>query len=542
MRQLFVSNFKYLFLVLFASTMIYCKSDVATDLPEEKEDVAVKKLNEEDILKLKAKGFVLYSDLGAKGNGKNDDLEAIVATHKIANEHDLEVKADEGANYYLGGRNLTAEIKTNTDFNTATFTIDDTEVYDLKSNIFLVKSTLQPFTPEAITSLKKNQSKINISLPTACLITVVDGNVKQYIRKGANQNSGNSKTDIFHVDKDGNVDMKAPVIWDFDQITSISAIPIDEKTLTIKGGKFVTIANRAASKYTYYNRGLKIKRSNVVVDGLEHHITGEGSNGAPYSGFITTNDCINVTIQNCILTGHKTYKTIGSAGTSVSMGTYDISFSRSLNISLINCSQTNDINDRTYWGIMASNYCKNIVLDNCSFSRFDAHKGVANVIIQNSTLGHTGINVIGSGKCIIENTTVLAKKFLNLRSDYGSTWEGELIIRDCVFVPDNGNQIAPVLITGANSGNHDFGYTCYMPQKITFENFRIKDSNHPENYDGAAIFANFNKNMKDDSYVEEFPYVISNEVILKNVTSESGKDLRISDNTFMFKNVIVTTE
>jgi hypothetical protein len=45
--------------------------------------------------------------------------------------------------------------------------------------------------------------------------------------------------------------------------------------------------------------------------------------------------------------------------------------------------------------------------------------------------------------------------------------------------------------------------------------------------------------MTDESYVEEFPYIITKEVILKNVTTASGKDLRVSDNAFMFKDVKV---
>ncbi|MEN8211557.1 MAG: hypothetical protein ABFR31_07545, partial [Thermodesulfobacteriota bacterium] len=86
------------------------------------------------------------------------------------------------------------------------------------------------------------------------------------------------------------------------------------------------------------------------------------------------------------------------------------------------------------------------------------------------------------------------------------------------------------------------GYTCYMPERITIVNLHIDDSNHPEDYQGPAIFANFNPKMTDDSYVEEFPYVITREIILKNVTTASGKALRISDNPFMFKDVKIKTD
>jgi hypothetical protein len=341
------------------------------------------------------------------------------------------------------------------------------------------------------------------------------------------------------VDENGNVDMDAPIIWDFDHITEITALPMDEATLTISGGRFTTIANKAESKYTYYSRNIAIRRSNVVVNGLEHRITGEGEQGAPYGGFLNISDCSYVTVKNTILTGHKTYRTIGSAGKPVSMGSYDILVNRALNVSFVNCRQTNDINDRTYWGILGSNYSKNLLYDNCTFSRFDAHMGVANATIRNSTLGHMGINAIGTGILIVENSTIRGRTLVNLRQDYGSTWQGEFLIRNCVFVPSGGQPVSASLIGGSYSGQHDFGYTCYMPERITIENLHIDDSNHPEDYQGPSIFADFNPEMTNDSYHEEFPYVQTREVILRNVTTSSHKDLRLSDNLFMFRDVKV---
>ncbi|MEZ5105806.1 MAG: hypothetical protein R2757_15000 [Draconibacterium sp.] len=495
-----------------------------------------------DTQKFIKRGMVHYGDFGAKGDGKTDDVNAIAAAHAFANQNNLLVKADKKATYFISGKERTVVIQTDTDFGTANFIIDDTDVENRSAPVFLVSSNLQPFKPEGITTLKRNQEKINISFPGTCLITVTDSNVKRYIRFGPNQNNGSSQTDIFIVDKNGTVDMNAPIIWDFDQITDISALPIDEKLLTITGGHFTTIANKAESKYTYYSRCISIKRSNVVVDKLEHKITGEGDHGAPYGGFINVSECAYVTVKNSILTGHKTYRTIGSAGVPVSMGTYDISLNRALNVSFVNCRQTNDINDNTYWGIMGSNYCKNLLFDNCVFSRFDAHMGVANATVRNSVMGHMSINAIGSGVFIVENTTVRGRSFINLRSDYGSTWQGEFIIRDCVFVPSNGKQASASLIGGSNSGQHDFGYTCYMPERITIENLRIDDSNHPEDYQGPAIFGNFNSDFTSDSYVEKYPYIKTKEVVLKNVTTASGKELRISDNPYMFENVKIVND
>jgi hypothetical protein len=532
---------KYKPLFLFLFSIVFGMAQAQDKSPDENGELHVK-VSPNDVLKFKANGLVRYSDFGARGDGKTDDIGAIAAAHAFANQHGLLVKSDEDATYYIGGKNRTAVIQTGTDFGTAAFIIDDTDVQDRNAPIFLVSSSLQPFKPEGISSLQRNQKKIDISLSGTCIVTVTNSQLKRYIRFGPNQNNGSPQTDIFIADKDGNVDMDAPIIWDFDQITDINALPIDETLLTITGGRFTTIANKAESKYTYYNRGIAIRRSNVVVDGLEHRVTGEGDHGAPYGGFINVGECAYVTVKNTILTGHKTYRTIGSAGVPVSMGTYDISLNRALNVSFVNCSQTNDINDNTYWGIMGSNYCKNLVYDNCVFSRFDAHMGVANATVRNSTMGHMGINAIGSGVFTVENTTVRGRTFINLRSDYGSTWQGEFIIRNCVFVPSDGRSTTASLIGGSYSGQHDFGYTCYMPEQITIDSLYINDSNHPEGYQGPAIFSNFNLDFTDGSYVEKYPYVKTKKVILNNVTTASGKILRLSDNPFMFKDVEVITD
>lgn len=484
---------------------------------------------------------VRYRDFGARGDGETDDLEAIAKAHEYANAHGLPVRAEDDATYYIGGKDLTAVIQTDTDFGSAKFIIDDTAVQNRAASVFEVRSSLAPIKLLGIKSLKRDQGKIEASLPGTCLVSVTDSNVKRFIRYGANQNQGSSQTDVFIVDKDGNVQADTPILWDFDQLTQISAQPVDTTPLTLTGGRFTTRANAAESNYAYYARGIAIRRSRVVVEGLEHRIAGEGDHGAPYGGFLNIANCAHVTVRKAVLTGHKTYSTIGSAGVPVSMGTYDLSLNRALNVSFVDCRQTNDIQDGRYWGIMGSNFCKNLLLDGCTFSRFDAHQGVANATIRNSTLGHMGINAIGSGTFLVENTTVSGRNFINLRSDYGSTWRGEFVIRNCVFVPAGGRSVSASLIGGSNNGQHDFGYTCFMPERITIEKLFIDDANHPEGYRGPALFANFNPKFTDDAYVEKYPYLKTREVILKDVTTASGKPLRVSDNPFLFKDVIVNS-
>ena len=484
--------------------------------------------------------FVKYSEYGAVGDGVTDDLEAIIKAHEAANEAGLPVKADAGATYYIGRAGKTAVIQTDTEWGDAKFIIDDTDVENRNRQIFSVTSTLTSNEITTVKTLRKNQEKLELSLQNASFIVVTDTSTKRFIREGLNQNNGSSQTDGFVVDKNGNVDMKAPIIWDFNAISSMTAYPVDDKTLTISGGYFTTIANQAESRYTYYARGIGINRSNVVVDGVTHTITGELDHGAPYGGFITISNCTEVLVQNCMLSGHKYYTTIGAANAPVQMGTYDISVGRSTNVTFKNCKQLNDINDPTLWGIIGSNFSKNITYDGVEFSRFDAHQGVANATIRNSSLGRQGINLIGAGVFLIENSKVYASSFINLRDDYGSTWEGEVIIRNCEFIPNNGRRSDPTLISGSYSGQHYFGYTFYMPRKVTIEGLVIHDNNPPDNYQGPKIFAPFNRAFTSEDYVEQYPYVITEEVVISNLTIKSGKPLLVSNNAYMFRNVKVT--
>src|SRR6056297_1607666 len=55
----------------------------------------------EDVIKFQTNGLVQYSDFGAIGDGKTDDIDAIAAAHAYANQQGLPVQANEGAAYYI---------------------------------------------------------------------------------------------------------------------------------------------------------------------------------------------------------------------------------------------------------------------------------------------------------------------------------------------------------------------------------------------------------------------------------------------------------
>lgn len=485
--------------------------------------------------------YLTYEQFGAKGDGVTDDFPAIIATHEAANEKGLPVRAADGKTYYIGNTIGTAVVRTDVDFGTAKFIIDDSDVglENREYSVFKVESALDPFDIEGVESLKRNQTKIDVSLPGRCLVRVVNSNHKAYIRLGANQDNGTAQEEYFIAEKDGNIDPSTSLIWDYEEVTKMTAYPIDEKPLVIKGGVFTTIANHAPSNYTYYCRGFNVNRSNVRIENVIHYVEGELDHGAPYDGFMSFDRAADILVSNCVYTPHMTYWTIGSAGRPITMGSYDISAHGCVNVKWENCRQTTDIHDKNYWGVFCSNFCKNLSMDRCSFSRFDAHLGVKNVSLTNCVFGHQGVRMVGCGTILIENCDIHYKSFVFLRDDYGSSWEGDLVIRNSKLIVPEGFKTVYIL-NGYNEGRHDFGYTCYLPKRYEIENLLIDDSRVThKGYVGPMIFGSFHRNVDEEGL---YPYIAKGVVSLKNIQVLSGKPLGVSSNPKMFEGYTITNE
>ena len=469
---------------------------------------------------------VSYEAFGAVGDGVADDLPAIVEAHAFANAHGLSVQAKPGATYHLGRRALTAIIATDTDWGTARFIIDDTEVENHRVSIFAVRSLLEPVTL-SISRLTRDQRRLDAPPPRDCWVRVENNRQRRYIRRGLNQNNGSTQRDCFILRRDGTVE--GDIDWDYDTITRVEARPIDERPLVLKGGVFTTTANRMkqAKGYNYWSRNIAIHRSNTTVEGLTHHVVGETDTGHPYSGFLAVNSCANVTLRDCFVTGHKTYTTLGAAGKPVSMGTYDLSANEVVNFTMIGCRMDN-ICDSTRWGVIGANFCKNILLENCTLSRMDTHQGVSGTYtIRGCTLGHAGLNAIGRGTLTVENSTLNGRSLISLRGDYGSTWEGTLVIRNSRWIPACGAPVQPYLLNASNDGQHDFGYPCFMPREILIDGLLIDDRQHPKDYAGLYLFTDPDGGAPSTA-ARPFPYRLTERVTLRNLTTTSDRKPRVS--------------
>ncbi len=482
-------------------------------------------------------GFVDYEAFGAVGDGVADDLPAICEAHAYANTHGLSVKTRHDATYHLGVKELTATIATSTDWNTSRFTIDDSRmdlVENNKANLFQVRSLLEPEELQ-IDRLTRDQKQIDARPAHDCWVLVEKDNKRLYLRRGLNVNDGVPQHDCFILRRDGSID--SPIDWEYDVVTRVEAKPIDDTPLVLKGGIFTTFANRTVQEvgYNYWSRNISISRSNTEVEGLTHYIAGETSVGHPYSGFVNVSACANVTMRNCFATGHKIYQAIGRAGKPVSMGSYDYSAGNVVNFRMVGC-RMNHITDRTRWGVIGSNFCKNILLEDCTLSRMDTHMGVSGTyVIRRCELGHMGLNAIGRGKLTLEDSTLYGRSLVNFRQDYGSTWEGDIVVRHCKWIPACGDTTIPHMIGVTNDGMHDFGYPCSMPGEVTIDGLEVDDSNHPDGYAGMFYFTD-PEGIKDGvnefelTDVRPFPYTPCKKMTVRGLKTASGKKPRVSPN------------
>ncbi|MCR5680807.1 MAG: hypothetical protein K6G29_00025 [Clostridiales bacterium] len=443
---------------------------------------------------------ITYEAFGAAGDGVQNDMPSIVAAHEEANRLGLPVRAKEGAVYFIAPQAATAVIRTDTDWTGATFRIDDRDLDDFRAPIFDVPPAGEEI-PFALTTLKAGQTKVVNPTGQTLFVSVRNDRHRDFIRFGGNQDNGSPRHDSFLVNPDGS--MPSPVTFDFDEITACSARTLPDTTLTIRGGTFVTIANRRESKYDYHGRNIRIRRSKTDVSGITHLVTDELDHGAPYGGFLTISDCAKVEVRDCLLTGHRIYYTMGTGGVVVPMGSYDINCGGAAEVTFRRVTQTTDIMDRNYWGLIGTNHCRDLVFEDCVLSRFDAHTGVTNCTIRRCRLGWQCLNAIGCGTFVIEDTEAFGYAFVNLRDDYGCTWRGDFVIRDCIWHPAGAGR---TVFRAHNRGTHDFGYPCYLPARVSIDGLTVPETQT------LAIFNDWGE--EPDA---PYPMIKPAEVSVKNV-------------------------
>ena len=232
------------------------------------------------------------------------------------------------------------------------------------------------------------------------------------------------------------------------------------------------------------------------------------------------------------------------------------------------------LGDQRYWGIMSSNGSKNINYINCEISRFDAHRGFWGATLVNTIIGFQ-YHITGGGYIESINVTkIIGNNYMASRGDYGGPFNGDATLIDCyhaafksyksnkvITFPDGKEtghdvekfDIVPVsnaiIYNAGYSGDNDgwngkgetieektagafwlwdFGYECYMPHKMTIDNFRC-------NANVVAVYNNLPDIIFEKTYNEEdpdfeptpatvrYPYNITEEINVTYRPDANGK-------------------
>ena len=389
-------------------------------------------------------------------------------------------------------------------------------------------------------------TKLDVGIHRPLMLKVYNSDARAYIRWGYVDTMGGQQCEVVIVDENGNIDPTTPFLLDYEKVTSIVAYPIDIAPITIKNA---TVESRNSlvnllGAYKSIAHSFELARPNVTMENLKHVITQEfvyetptrqnpatglwedvssegytvnkstgivykngqqykGTDVKPftgysYSGFIQVSNTHNSLIKDCVFQARYHYEE----------GTYDISCSYANQIEFRNCTQSNFFekdengnettvaNIGTYWGIAGTNYCKNMYYVDSVLTRYDAHCGVYNGGVKGGKIAV--IRLIGGGTFTIEGVDFHARGVpVQLREDYGATFNGTVIIKDTHFNHIWGGTNYALTLFDAPTANVYNGYGTYFPN-IVIDNISVGTSQTEINLIGVC-------NQKYSASGDHFP-------------------------------------
>ena len=314
-----------------------------------------------------------------------------------------------------------------------------------------------------------------------------------YIRESAsNSDYGVPKQDEIIIDS-GSGNVLTPIDWTSTDIDEIVIYPIDNTKKIFKNGHFTTYTDNrvyetnSTKKNSSRHRGISVQYSgNVEIYNIKHDISEKehpyksniqtNPNGNWYYGFIYLYHAGQVKLQTLQLVPHQyvqIYDYSNKKHKSGNDGTYDLIIDNSTNIVLNNvthgcksgdseCYGDRMLNEKR-WGVIGMNSVKNIFFTNCRLNRIDAHRGVTNLYVENSSIGYNGFTLTGHKNFYAKNIKIdKAPRILRLRDDYGATWDGTMVFNGVQFVvKDNINEA--IFVLAKNTQKHNFGYKSHFP-------------------------------------------------------------------------------
>ena len=237
--------------------------------------------------------------------------------------------------------------------------------------------------------------------------------------------------------------------------------------------------NRSGKSIYWYRHLCFSACSNVQIRNIRHTV--EPDEIGSYYGIIEFNNVVDAEVRDCFFFAHKCNN----------RSSYDFTVNSGVNLRFVNLT-SNDIMDRTRWGVTGMNYLKNVVYEHCSLNHADVHMGAYGWTIRDSEIGT--ICLIGRGEANIINTHLYDDDFIELRQDYGTTFDGAINIIDCTlhYWGRYIEALMKSLFATENGGTtiHNFGYDLRFPN-VYVENLTIDSQYAPESRNYMVLLTNW---------------------------------------------------
>lgn len=452
-----------------------------------------------------------YKMFGTKSDGKNDDGVQIRLAHNYANKKDIPIENLSGSFWIEKSNNI--PIQTSVNWGKTAFYIN--EKYNTNIPRFRISSKEENIDiklgeTEKQSFLKKfaaGEKNISELAPYAnSLIVIIDNNSKAGARQGGNAHAGKAKQEFFYVEESGRI--IGDIFLEFSDYTSLVAYPAEQSYLTIDGGTFFLSGEGTGEQSSgYMSNGIVTQRSRTIIRnqwvGLEKGKKDTAMR--PRSGFYTVTRVYDFQLENIRLIPWE--KNRGSKETNVPQGTYGISGNVIMNGVFRNITAEGK---EIHWGVFGTNYVKNLRLERCFLNRFDIHSFGWNITVLDSEIGYRGLTVTGGGELRIENTACYNNTFIAFRPDYGSRWDGNVLLRNCRLYPISS---AASAILRYSAKDLDYKYAIGYANKIKIEDFVIDYKITPSSEAICWLISA----VPIDSYTQSGKLFFPSEVEVKNV-------------------------
>ena len=440
--------------------------------------------------------------------GDTDDV-VITKAHTYANENNVPVINVKGE-YHFTDRPRNIEIKTDVYWGDTTFHVDESKnlewfhYFKVVEDVDTIDILNAGLKTTVIEKLNNNETVISeLAAYENSFLFINDDDDRVGGRQGFNTNW--AKRDFFYVGFGGR--LVGDKLYNFTNATEMTIQPLSNKRLTVKGGHFIGNGLTATTTKNVFG-AIGVYRSFVDLDNQSFSTLNEEINANAVKGDVYIHKAYDVTLKNSIV--KPKYSPDG-------VGTYGISGSNILKFTIDN---VNTMTDEEAWGVMGTNFIKDLKIINSKISRIDVHYQLHNAIIKDVETGK--ISITGGGYLHMDNVTVYNNEhYVAFRNDYGAKWDGSIKIKNGIFKVLNFTPFIRILKFSGIRNDFDYIDELSIGSEIVIDDFKFIFNDEENNR--LVRLIDFPSFAESPYHKIKFPSRIE----IKNVTTDRKKGVNL---------------